>query len=85
LLTLTLPCDHHTQGIILWAGENWSKFQFAHTQEVEQIEISPCENFMVAYAPNAASATVWDIRLITCSTFERQRPTQRSFPLAGSR
>jgi uncharacterized protein with WD repeat len=67
---MTLVSAIVPQGIILWAGENWSKVQQFMHADVKSVEFSPCENFMVTLSSTdqVVNATVWDIRSIANNT-----------------
>ncbi|KAL1116208.1 hypothetical protein AAG570_005703 [Ranatra chinensis] len=57
----------HFRGIALWGGPAFEQImKFSHT-EVQFIEFSPCENYLVTYSPNAdmhnqSRVIMWDIR-----------------------
>lgn len=54
----------HKQGVVLWGGSNYQKInKFAHPG-TQFVDFSPCENYVVTYAPTPAGQKIiiWDIR-----------------------
>lgn len=48
----TYLATFHRQGIALWGGEEFVRLhRFNHTN-VQLIDFSPCERYVVTYAPN---------------------------------
>lgn len=65
----TFLSTFHKLGIALWAGPNFSQYKrFAHPG-VQFIDFSPCEKYLVTYAPQSDPLNtdqkriiIWDIR-----------------------
>lgn len=59
----------HKQGIALWGGPNFTQYKkFSHSS-VQLIDFSPCEKYLVTYAPlieinnpDQMRIIIWDIR-----------------------
>merc|ERR1719189_3135274 len=65
----TYLATFHTRGIALWGGDDFHQItKFSHP-DVEFIEFSPCEKYIVTFSPKSSNATedptaiiVWDCR-----------------------
>jgi translation initiation factor 3 subunit B len=63
----TYLATFHDRGIALWVGEEFNQFmRFAH-QNVQLIDFSPCENYLVTCNPNQAgiddqALIIWCVR-----------------------
>merc|ERR1719412_2714465 len=65
----TYLATFHTRGIALWGGDDFHQItKFSHP-DVEFIEFSPCERYIVTFSPKSSNATedptaiiVWDCR-----------------------
>ncbi|KAF6198747.1 hypothetical protein GE061_006769 [Apolygus lucorum] len=71
----------HHKGVALWGGPTFEQImRFTHI-DVQFIEFSPCENYLVTYSPNAlindqGHLIIWDIRRgEIMRTFEPDSPT----------
>lgn len=65
----TYLATFHRQGIALWGGEDFARLhRFNHTN-VQLIDFSPCENYVVTYSPvqdntsqDPSAIVIWDIK-----------------------
>lgn len=54
----------HKQGVVLWGGSNYQKINKFPHPGTQFVDFSPCENYVVTYAPTPAGQKIiiWDIR-----------------------
>jgi len=79
----TYLATFHTRGIALWGGDDFHQItKFSHA-DVEFIEFSPCEKYIVTFSPKTSNVTedptaiiVWD-----CRTGAKKRAFHSEIPI----